>query len=348
VTRPLVQRPGAVLADAPDEGIAAHYGDPLREQRALTERVGWVDRGNRGVLRLSGADRLSWLHNLSTQHVEALPPGRGAESLILSPHGHVEHHLVLADDGNSTWIDVEPGTASALLAFLESMRFMLRVEPADVTDDYAVISVLGPETDAVLAAVDVTVGSSPYDVSASDEMVVRRMPHDGVDIVMARTRAAAFIEAAEDAGAVAAGNWAYDALRVAGRRPRLGVDTDHRTLPHEVGWIETAVHLNKGCYRGQEAVARVHNLGRPPRRLVFLHLDGSDERLPSRGSEVLHDGRAVGFVGTTAPHFELGPIALALIKRSTPLDAALLAGGVAASAEVIVDPDAGLHVRTTL
>jgi hypothetical protein len=106
--------------------------------------------------------------------------------------------------------------------------------------------------------------------------------------------------------------------------------------------------MDKGCYRGQETVARVHTLGRPPRRLVMLHLDGSVDRLPGHCDDVVHDGRTVGFVGSAARHFELGPIALALIKRNVPVDAELLAGGVAAAQEPIVDPEAGLHVRARL
>jgi folate-binding protein YgfZ len=141
---------------------------------------------------------------------------------------------------------------------------------------------------------------------------------------------------------------AYEALRIAARRPRLGLDTDHRTLPHEVGWIETAVHLNKGCYRGQETVARVHNLGHPPRRLVFLHLDGSEDRLPEHGDPVQLEDTTVGFVGSAARHYELGPIGLALIKRTTPVDGTLQAGGLPAAQEVVVPPDAGANVTVTL
>ncbi|MEV4159873.1 CAF17-like 4Fe-4S cluster assembly/insertion protein YgfZ [Nonomuraea dietziae] len=141
-----------------------------------------------------------------------------------------------------------------------------------------------------------------------------------------------------------AGLWAYEALRIEEHRPRLGLDTDHKTIPHEVGWIGAAVHLTKGCYRGQETVARVHNLGHPPRRLVFLHLDGSVDTLPPHGAPVLLDGQEVGFVGSAARHHELGPIALALVKRTVPVDEPLLAGGVAASQEVIVPPDAGRNV----
>jgi hypothetical protein len=147
--------------------------------------------------------------------------------------------------------------------------------------------------------------------------------------------------------------WAFEALRIAAHVPRFGLDTDHRTIPHEVGWIGTAVHLNKGCYRGQETVARVHNLGHPPRRLVFLDLDGSVDQLPAHGDPVELDGPAegntvVGFTGSAARHYEQGPIGLALVKRTVPVAATLLAGGVAAGQEVIVPPDAGANVKVAL
>jgi hypothetical protein len=142
--------------------------------------------------------------------------------------------------------------------------------------------------------------------------------------------------------------WAFEALRIAARVPRFGLDTDHRTIPHEVGWIETAVNLNKGCYRGQETVARVHNLGHPPRRLVFLDLDGSVDRLPVHGDPVKAADATVGFTGSAARHYELGPIGLALVKRAVPVDETLLAGGVAATQEVVVPPDAGANVQVTL
>ena len=129
--------------------------------------------------------------------------------------------------------------------------------------------------------------------------------------------------------------------------------SDHRTIPHEVGWIDAAVRLDKGCYRGQETVARVHNLGHPPRRLVFLNLDGSEDRLPGHGDPVELDGpesasTVVGFTGSAARHYELGPIGLALVKRTVPVDATLLAGGVPAAQEVIVPPDTGGNVKVTL
>ena len=341
---PLLKLPGAVEASWPDEGVAAHYGDPMREQRAAEQSAALVDRSNRGVLRITGQDRLSWLHSLTTQHLEGLAAGHSAQALILSPTGHVEHHLTLADDGTAVWIHTEPGTAGALVEFLESMRFMLRVEVADVSQDYAVLTVLGPAGDDLVAGLDgVTARVNPG-------------PFGGIDLIVARDL---LPEVAGDLlrrGAAAAGMWAFEALRIAARVPRLGLDTDHRTIPHEVGWIDTAVHLNKGCYRGQETVARVHNLGHPPRRLVFLDLDGSADRLPAHGDPVElagdvpgdEHGAVVGFTGSAARHYELGPIGLALVKRTVPVDVTLLAGGVAAAQEVVVPPDAGANVQVTL
>ena len=322
---PLLATPGAVPADGPDAGVAAHYGDPFAEQRALSSALGLVDRSHRGVIRIAGADRLSWLHSLSTQELEKLEPGGTAETLILSPNGHVEHHLILTDDGSALWAHVEPHTAAALVDYLNSMRFMLRVE-------VEVLTVMG-----------LAVGPG----WAGDAAVAATYSF-GADLIVSRDRLEQAAAGLQERGAVLAGIWAYEALRIAAHRPRFGLDTDHRTIPHEVGWIDVAVHLNKGCYRGQETVARVHNLGHPPRRLVFLHLDGSEDRLPAHGDPVVAGGAEVGFVGSAARHYELGPIALALVKRTVAVDATLLADGIPAAQEVIVPPDAGANVTVTL
>jgi tRNA-modifying protein YgfZ len=339
----LLAWPGAVEASWPDEGVAAHYGDPMREQRATEQSAGVVDRSGRGVVRVTGPDRLSWLHSLTTQQLDGLAAGASAQALLLSPNGHIEHHLTLTDDGAAVWIHVEPGTAAALVEFLESMRFMLRVEVADVSQDHAVLTVLGPAAGDIAAGLDgvrASVKPGPFGTS------------DLIDLIVARDRLAETAAELALRGAAVAGMWAFEALRIAAHVPRLGLDTDHRTIPHEVGWIETAVHLTKGCYRGQETVARVHNLGHPPRRLVFLNLDGSEDRLPGHGDPVElaggEQGTTVGFTGSAARHYELGPIGLALVKRTVPVDATLLAGGVPAAQEVIVPPDAGANVKVTL
>lgn len=309
---PLLGLPGAVEADPPDAGVAAHYGDPMREQRQLVTGEAFVDLSHRGVVRVTGPDRLGWLNSLLSQQVAGLAPGERTEALVLSPHGHVEHHLRLLDDGESTWATVEPGTAPALVGFLRSMQFLMRVEVDDVSDGWAAVW-------------------TPHGERLMPAEVLRDAPGS--------------------LGAPA-GAWAYEALRIASGAPRLGLDTDHKTIPNEVGWLEAAVHLDKGCYRGQETVARVHTLGRPPRRLTLLHLDGSVDHLPAHCDRVHWEGREIGFVGSAARHFEDGPIALALLKRNVPADAALVVRSgdvdVAAAQQVVVDPEAGLHVRPQL
>jgi folate-binding protein YgfZ len=338
-TSPLLSHPGAVAVE--DGSVPAHYGDPLREQRALAEGAGLVDRSDRDVLAIPGADRLSWLHSLTTQHLERLAEGTGVEALLLSPHGHVEHHLVLTDLAGTTWADVEPGSGEALSTFLDRMRFLLRVEPALVTAEWALLSLVGPRGDGVLAAAGLPVPAEPHAVLPVDGGGwVRRMPPVGdgadvVDLLVPRSELAARADALLAAGATPAGRDAYEALRVEARRPRFGVDTDHRTIPNETGWLTSAVHLDKGCYRGQETVARVHNLGRPPRRLVLLHLDGLSEELPAPGTPVLSGTREVGRAGTVVRHHELGVIALALVKQSVQADAELSVGGARAA----IDPD---------
>jgi len=310
---PLLDLPGAVAADGIDHDVAAHYGSFNGEQRTLESGAGFVDLSHRDVVRVSGPDRLTWLHSLTSQHLEALAPRLWTGALILSPQGHVEHAFYGYDDGDSFTAHTEPGAGAALVEFLDRMRFMMRVEVAEVTDELAVA--WRPSSSA----------EGPY----SDYEFVPR------------ERLTAYAEAAGPA----CGLWAFEALRIARGEPRLGLDTDHRTIPNEAGWIGPAVHLDKGCYRGQETVARVHTLGRPPRRLTLLHLDGSENRLPEVGAELRQGEKVVGFVGTSARHHELGPIALAMVKRNVSMDAELNADGMPAAQEVLVDPEVGLHVR---
>ncbi|MYS06608.1 folate-binding protein [Streptomyces sp. SID6041] len=320
-TSPLLSLPGAVAAEGRDEGVAAHYGDLFREQRALADGRGFVDLSHRGVVAVTGDDRLSWLHLLLTQHMTDLTPGQATEALILSANGHIEHALYLVDDGETVWAHVEPGTREELIAYLESMKFFYRVEVADRTDDFAVVHL--------------PAGSI---AEVPEGAAVRETPH-GRDLFLPR----ADLEAFAQAHGPAAGVLAYEALRVEAHRPRLGFETDHRTIPHEVGLIGSAVHLQKGCYRGQETVARVQNLGKPPRRLVFLHLDGSEVLLPGHGTPLRlaadgEEGRQLGFVTSAVRHHELGPIALGLVKRNVPVDAPLIAGTTAAAQETVVEP----------
>ena len=331
-----------------DAGVPAHYGDPMREQRTLSTAVGLVDRSHRDVLAVPGDERVSWLHTLTTQHLTALSAEQGSELLVLSPNGHVEQHALVTEDGTTAWLDTEPGAGAGLLKYLEMMRFFTRVEPRDATAEIAVLSLVGPGAADLfpgLAAPRVgavpgakfAAGSVPpeptsvYAVQPFEGGLARRVPL-GVDLLVPRAARTAVIE---NLGVPLAGLWAYEAIRVEHRIPRLGWETDHRTIPAEAGFLARAVHLDKGCYRGQETVARVHHLGRPPRRLVLLHLDGvATDTPPAKGTPVVLDGREVGFVGTGVRHHELGVIALAVLKRNVPDDAELQVGESVAA----VDP----------
>ena len=334
---PLLQTSGAVPGDGPDTGVAAHYGDPLREQRLLTEGLGVVDLSHRGVVTVTGPDRLSWLHSLTSQQLVDLPPRTSTETLVLTPKGHVEHALHVVDDGETTWLTVEPGTAPALAAWLDSMRFMLRVEVADASDDYAV---LGEGIAREGAEGEPPTWLDPWPRLAGDSALYGPAPeaHPGRE----RRWREVIVPVADLPSAVGdrelVGTWAAEALRIAAWRPRLGAETDHRTIAHELDWLRTAVHLHKGCYRGQETIARVHNLGRPPRRLAFLHLDGSGHTLPDVGADVLLGDKVVGRVTSRARHHEDGPIALAVLKRNTDDAADLLVTPDVAAAQTVVVP----------
>jgi tRNA-modifying protein YgfZ len=322
----LVITVGQLDPASPDAPVAAHFGDPLREQRSP---VALVDRSHRGVLRLTGPERLPFLHNLSTQHLLDLRDGQATQTLILSPHGHIEHHLWVSAVGDDLWIDVEPGYLEPLREFLLKMRFFTQVEILD--GDLSVFSVVGdafglPDPDLLpVPGPKFATGAVP--ARPTSIFAVSPLPGGGL---MRRTELGAdFIvpPGAPLPDLPRAGLWAYEARRVEARLPRLGFDTDHRTLPSEVDLTAVAVHLEKGCYRGQETVARVHHLGRPPRALRLLHLDGiTSDHLPPPGTPVTSGGRAVGFVGTAVRHFELGPIALGILRRNISGDTPLIAG----------------------
>lgn len=321
------------VPDGPDAGTAWHYGDPLGEQRAAADAAVVVDRSHRAVLTLTGGERKSWLHTISSQHVSELPDGAVTENLSLDGQGRVEDHWLQTELVGRTVIDTEPWRGEALESFLRKMVFWsdVAIESADL----AVLSLLGPAVADTPVLTALGLDELPSEGSAVELPgggFVRRLPGTGVevDVVVPRAEVARWFDALVAAGVRPAGMWAYEAHRVAAQRPRLGIDTDERTIPHEVGWIGGpgvgAVHLEKGCYRGQETVARVHNLGKPPRMLVQVHLDGDAER-PSPGDPLLAGGRAVGRLGTVVDHVDEGVIALALVKRGLPADTALTTGG---------------------
>ena len=295
-----------LVEDGVDKGAIWHFGEPNKEQKALLAGTAWADLSHLQIIAVSGSDRLKWLHDLTTQHLTELPVGQWSSALILDPHGHLEYQFNLVDDGQTTWLAIDPGYIDTLIEYLQKMKFMLRVDVRDASTEFAVLRAPGAVTDL----------GGPF------ALVPRAELKD--------------MQETFGATAMQVGTWALDAERVAAGRPRIAFDTDHKSLPNELGVLNKSVHMNKGCYRGQETVAKIFNLGKPPRRLVLLHLDGSQVVMPAPGTAVMNGEIQVGFLGTVARHFELGPIALAIIKRTTPIDAQLMVESVAASQEVIV------------
>ena len=295
-----------LVEDGPDKGAIWHFGEPVKEQRAIEAGTAWADLSHLSVVAVSGEDRLKWLHDLTTQFLTDLEVGIWKPAMILDPQGHVEYQFNLVDDGTTTFLTLDASYAEPLVTYLTKMKFMLKVDVKDATSEFAVLRAPGVTTDI----------GGPFALVPRGEVA----------------------DMAQTFGAVATqvGTWALDAERVAAGRPRIAFETDHKSIPNELGVLNGAVHMNKGCYRGQETVAKIFNLGNPPRRLVMLHLDGSDVGFPATGTKIENDGVVVGFIGTVARHHELGTIALAMIKRNTPTDATLSVDGIAASQQVIV------------
>ena len=282
------------ITEGPDRGATLHFGDPVKEQKALAAGTAWADLSHLEIIAVKGVDRLRWLHDLTTQHLESFSGG-WTSGLILDHLGHIEHQFLIFDDGETSWLIVDVDRAAPLIDYLNKMRFTMRVEVRDASLEKSLIRIPGPIDDL----------GGPF------QLVDRgAIP--------------------EFNGATQVGIWALEAMRVEAMRPRIGLETDHKSIPNEIGLLNKSVHLNKGCYRGQETVAKVNNLGQPPRKLVLLHLDGSDVDLPAIGADIERDGIKVGFVGTVARHYELGNIALGIVKRNVEADSALTVAGIAA------------------
>jgi folate-binding protein YgfZ len=295
------------VEEGPDKGAIWHFGEPNKEQRALLEGKAWANLSHLSIIAISGDDRLKWLHDLTTQYLTDFGAGLWTSAMILDPQGHVEYQFNLVDDGTTSYLVLDPGFVEPLITYFNKMRFMLKVEVRDASLEFAVLRAPGAPTEI----------GGPF-------ALVPRAELEEMKATFAST-------------AMEVGTWALDAERVAAGRPRHGFDTDFKSIPNELGVLHNSVHMNKGCYRGQETVAKIYNLGKPPRRLVMLHLDGHAVVMPPIGTPVMNGEVQVGFLGTVARHHELGPIALAVIKRTTPVDAHLTVEGVAASQQIIVE-----------
>lgn len=338
-------RPGAVT-DA--DGVVTHYGTLFAEQRALAAG-GVVARDDLGVLALTGSERLSWLDSISSQAVATLAPGESTETLILDPQGHIEQVFHLVDDGVTTWLVTPMVQLESAAAWLTKMRFRADVAIRDASEERAVIAQFG-QIAVDLAAFDAVAWRDPWPGVLPGGSGYANAPADwpAIEWLVPRVRVNELIGALDAARVPIAGVLGWHALRIAAGRPER-TDVDDRSLPHEFDWLRTAVHLSKGCYRGQETVAKVHNLGRPPRRLVRLLLDGSESISVAPGDSVwaskAGEPREVGVLTATGQHWEWGPIALALVKRALPDSEPVTVHhdgeSVPATQEVLVPSEAG-------
>ena len=326
-----------------------HFGDPMIEQRNLVSGKAVVNLGPRGIITVSGEDRLSWLNSLLSQSLKNLQPGISTEALLLDPQGHVEQVIHVLDDGTTTWLIVEDSSRQPLLDWLNKMVFRMKVEVLDRSEDFVIIGSFGFalaesfESNGITISwhdpwPGVTEGGYRYGTG-------KAQAYDWYESVVEKKNVSKVFEDLLPSGTMAA-----EAIRIAAHRPRQISEVDEKALPHEFDWLSTAVHLNKGCYRGQESVAKIHNLGHPPRRLTFLHLDGSGHDIPNVGDEIFLAGedRARGRITSTQQHYEMGPIALALLQRNLSEDVEVLVrtknGDIAATQEVIVPASAGKTV----
>ena len=295
-----------LVEEGPDKGAVWHCGEVAKEQRALADGKAWADLSHRTVVAVSGEERLAYLHAVTTQHVENLQPGVWKDGLILDAQGHIAHQFILVDDGTITFLQVDSERAQPLISYLTKMKFMMKVDVRDASSEFVILRAPGKTDDIGGPFALVPVSEKKETIDAFNQANLQ------------------------------VGMWAIEAERVASGRARIGLETDHKSIPNELGLLNGAVHMKKGCYPGQETVAKVFNLGHPPRRLVLLHLDGSDVKIPAHGSPVFNGETEVGFVGTVARHYELGTIALATIKRTVPANATLHIEGIPASQEILV------------
>jgi folate-binding protein YgfZ len=296
----------------------------------LREAVGLVDRSARGKLRLTGAEAADYLQGQVTNDVLALEPGTGLYAALLNHKGKMLTDMRVLRLADSLWVDTEP-EALAVLARNAAMYSIGRdVRHEDVTGGYAILSLIGP---GAREALDVAPPEIEH-ASVEGEHGVYVATDLGVDVICAVAHAAAVRAAL---GVEEVDEEAAECLRIESGRPRFLFDVGTDTIPQEAGLNDRAVSFTKGCYVGQETVARLHYKGKPNRHLRGLKLSEP----VAHGDEIRHGERVVGQIGSAAVSPVHGPIALAVIRREAEPGAAVKVGEAAVDGEVAELPFAG-------
>jgi folate-binding protein YgfZ len=305
------------------------------QYRALREEAGLVDRSQRAKLLVGGVDAVEFLEGQLTNEIEALAPGEGCYAALLDRKGHMQADMrVLRLASHEVWLDTEAQAGAAVLRHLSTYKVGREVEIEDLGSQRAILSLIGPGASR-MAGIE-----APSPEHAHREVEVggagcRAVATDlGIDLICAAEEAGAVAAALVEAGAAEVSEAAAEIVRVESGRPRFGREMTTATIPQEAGIDDRAVSFTKGCYIGQETVARLHYRGKPNRHLRGLRLEAP----AADGDAILLGERDVGSVGSAVVSPALGPIALAVIRREAEPGARVQVGDGAVGAEVVQVP----------
>jgi folate-binding protein YgfZ len=318
------------------------------QYRQLKEECGLLDRSNRGKLLVRGREAAEYLQGQLTNDVEGLEPGEGCYAALLDRKGHMQSDMRVLNcsgapftaidhikrTGTKTeaviWIDTEPGPLAVVRRHLETYKIGREIEVKDVTDEAAILSLIGPRSAEIAGAPPLPeFACEPLSVDGVECLAVGT--REGVDLIVVATEAGRLRAALLAAGAAEVSAEAAEILRIESGTPRFGAEMDTGTMPAEAGIVEAAVDFEKGCYIGQETVARLHYRGKPNRYLRGLRLSAP---VPS-GSLVTLDGKQVGAIGGSCVSPALGPIALAVLRREAEPGAEPAVGEDGVTARVV-------------
>jgi folate-binding protein YgfZ len=314
-------------------------GSLASDYRTITEACGVLDRSERGKLALSGADAKCFLQGQVTNDVEGLSTGQGCYAAFLTPKGKMLGDLRILDAGDELLLDTERTALQELFNMIRRFSIGYAVELHKRTRERGLLSLVGPDAPVAAGVADLPAAEHAHLVAEIGGVPVRAIRTDvGIDLLFdAEADTAAMLSALRDNGAEPVAEAAVECLRVEHGRPRYGVDLDDTVIPQEAGLNARAVSFTKGCYVGQETVARLHYRGKPNRHLRGLQLSAPT----SPGEELTLEGRTVGRVASVAASPVFGPIALALVRREAPTGATVAVGSDDGTAQVVELPFAG-------
>jgi len=316
-----------VTTDAPVE-LDGQY-------RVLREGAGLIDRSERGKLLASGPDALEFLQGQLTNDIEAIAAGEGCYAALLDRKGHMQADMrVLRFESDRFWVDLERAPTDPVVRHLSLYRVGQEVEIDDQTADEAILSVIGPGAAATSGAEGLRTEHAHRELEVGGATCRAVATDLGIDLICASGQAGAVTAALVDAGAESVSEAAAEIMRVEAGRPRFGREMSSATIPQEAGIDDRAVSFTKGCYIGQETVARLHYRGKPNRHLRGLRLDGP----VADGDPITFDGRDVGRIGTAVVSPAQGPIALAVIRREAEPGSRVAVGEAGLGAAVVALP----------